>query len=139
MVKGYGREGTYSLVVLRAPERATDVQRLRLIEAAAPFVARGYRPEALVEHPLTTGEAWTIRAEVPAASCIMYTAAGGQPLEDVDLFLRDEEGRVIASDTGPDAWASVSRCVDSLTRFELRVLAYRGAGPVLVESFRKPR
>jgi hypothetical protein len=138
MVRGYGHEGTYSLVVLRAPEGATDVQRLRLLEAAAPFIARGYRSEAVVEHLMSLGEAFRTEATVPAGSCIMFTAAGGQALEDVDLFLRDETGHVVASDTGPNAWASVSRCADVTTRFELRVLAYRGAGRVLVESFRKP-
>jgi hypothetical protein len=139
LVKGYGHEGTYSLLVLRAPDEATTVQRLRLLEAAAAFVARGYRSEGVIEHLLTAGEAWTTTTEVPASSCLMLTAAGGQALEDVDLFLRDEAGRVIASDTGPAAWASVSRCVDEPTRFELQILAYRGSGPVMIETFRRTR
>ncbi|MBC7174360.1 MAG: hypothetical protein H5U40_18080 [Polyangiaceae bacterium] len=42
MIKAYGREGIYTLALLDAPEGASEVRRMRLLEATAPFVARGY-------------------------------------------------------------------------------------------------
>jgi hypothetical protein len=138
-VKAYGRDGTYALVMLDAPEGATDVRRVRLLEATAPFVARRYELDRVADFALGEGEERTFPIEALAGTCFVSAAAGGQSLDDIDLAIRAEDGRVLASDTGPDAWASVSRCVDEDSRFELRVMAYRGAGTVLLQTMRRSR
>lgn len=138
-VKAYGAEGTYSLVLLDAPEGATDVRRARLLEATAPFVARGFTLERVESFALVEGEERALPIEVAAGTCFLAAVAGSHTVDDVDLAIHGEGGRVLVSDTGPDAWAAASRCSDEAARFELRVKAYRGAGPVLLQLMRRAR
>ncbi len=139
-VKAYGSEGTFALVVLDAPEGTSDVRHMRLLEATAPFVSRGYEPGRVEDFRLGEGEERIFHFEAAAGTCFVAAAAGGQGLEDMDLSLRAaDDGRILASDTGPDAWASVSRCVDEAERLEVRVVAYRGAGAAVLRSLRSAR
>ena len=44
--------------------------------------------------------------------CIAIAAAGGVDVRDVDLFLRDASGALVASASGPSPHATVSRCAE---------------------------
>jgi hypothetical protein len=133
VVKAYGRRGTYALSQLVAPREITDVQALRLEEATARFSARGYRDVRRRDRQLDEGErSQTVEVLLPR-TCRAWAAAGDMGVEDVDLLLRSGDGQLVASSTGSEPYATVSRCSDdALETLTLEVVAYRGRGSVTI-------
>jgi hypothetical protein len=133
-VKAYGLDGRYALAMVPAPRAITTDNALRLDEARAPLVARGYRVTQSSEVALAEGERRALPLSIAAGTCLAIAAAGDSSLRDVDLFLRDADGRLLASESGPAAYASVSRCAQAEEDLVIEVVAYQGAGTVTVEQ-----
>jgi hypothetical protein len=141
-VKVYGRDGTYALGLVRAPREVLDVRTLRLIEHTAEPRSRGYvvREERSVEldEGGRSGEGTTL----PPGRCLVVAAAGTEALRDVDLELRDADGRVLASDSGPAPHATLGWCApsDGVEPIALSwvAVAYAGQGSVTVQLLEGP-
>lgn len=133
-VKAYGREGSYALATLRAPEGIRSVQALRLEEATASLRARGYHPAGDVEAALDEGETFERAVDARRGRCVAFAIAGDEHVEDVDLFLRDASGALVASESGPAPYAAVSRCSSEDETLRFGVTMYRGSGSVLVRQ-----
>ncbi len=132
-VKGYGRDGTYALAVIRAPAGIDTLQQVRLEETSAPYRTRDYTERARWRAPLERSGRLRRVLTVPARSCVAVAAAGDEGVEDVDLFLRDAADELVASETGPAPHAAVSRCADEAPEtLALEAVMYRGRGTVEV-------
>jgi hypothetical protein len=132
-VKAYGRRSRYALALLRAPSRIEGVQALRLEEATASLVARGYRSELLETRAMEEGQPFSETLRVSSGACVAAAVAGAAEVDDVDLFLRDASGRLVASSTGPEPFAAVSRCAASSEEtLTLEVVVYHGSGDVTI-------
>ncbi len=133
-VKAYGLDGRYALAMVPAPRLIDTDSELRLDEARAPLVARGYRVVSSSEVVLAQGERRALPLSIAAGSCAAVVAAGDAGFRDVDLFLRDGDGRLLVRESGPAPFASVSRCAQADEDLVIEVVAYQGAGTVTVEQ-----
>ena len=99
----------------------------------AAVEARGFR---LVRAERLDDEALEEVRSVPGG-CVAYVVAGGEGLRDVDLLLRNDEGRLLTADTGPEPWASLERCDDPPTpgTARLEIVPFTGEGTVLLLHF----
>jgi hypothetical protein len=148
-VKAYGREGSYALAIVRAPESIDDVEGLRLAEAGAPLRARGFLPRETFDAHLEEGASTTRTTEVAAGHCIAVIAAGSRGVHDVDLRLvstgsapsgreegsePDARGAVLASDTAPAPFASASACApaEQALTVTAEIVAFSGSGRVSI-------
>ena len=132
-VKSYGRRSAYALATLRAPDTIADVQTLRLEEAVAGLRERGYTPVDTLSESLEAGDQFDRTISLRPGTCTTIVAAGDLGVEDLDLFVRDLAGDLVASSSGPEPYAAVNRCApeDGETiRFSL--VMYRGAGAVQI-------
>ena len=132
-VKSYGRRSVYALATLTAPDTIADVQTLRLEEAVAGLRERGYTPVDTVSQTLDHGERFERTISLTPGRCTVIAVAGDLGVEDVDLFVHDVDGELIASSSSPEPYAAVNRCAPpegETLRFS--VLMYRGAGAVQV-------
>jgi len=138
-VKSYGRRGSFALAVLRAPEGIRDVRELRMEEAGASQRARGYNEISAFEATLEEGEMLERQLSARPGTCFAIAAAGDVSVEDLDVFLRDREGHLVASESGPDPFGAVGLCVeDGAEVLNLQVVMYRGGGAVAVRRFEGP-
>lgn len=136
-VKGYGRDGTYALAVLRAPATVATLQQLRIEEVTAPYRARGYAERLQWRANLDTGERFRRALPLEPGSCVAVAAAGDDGAADVDVFLRDSSDELVASDTGPAPQAAVSRCAEGPGEsLSLEAMMFRGRGSVSVYVLR---
>lgn len=133
-VKAYGLDGRYALAVVPAPRTVADDRTLRLDEARAPLALRGYRVVQSSEVVVVQGERRALPLSITAGHCAAVAVAGESSLRDVDLFLRDGDGRLLARESGPAAFASVSRCAQADEDLVVEVVAYQGGGAVTVEQ-----
>lgn len=131
-VKAYGHDSRYALVLLRASRDVADLQGLRLEEAAATLLERGYQVGRSTREVFAEGGSVRRTIAVEGGRCVAIAAAGEAEVQDVDVFLRDRTGDLVASSAGPAAWATVSRCAEQDELLEYQVLVYRGAGEVAV-------
>lgn len=131
-VKGYGRDGSYALALLRAPANVDQLKALRLEEVSAPYRLRGYRERAVWAARLSESAQLRRDVNVEAGECVALVAAGDASVLDLDLFLRDRTGTLVASSSGPAPQAAVSRCASSRERLALEVVMYRGSGTASV-------
>lgn len=131
-VKSYGRDGTYGLAVVRAPEGIESLQALRLEEASAAFRPRGFAEGQTFDARLAQGERLHRTLALAAGQCIAVVAAGDDTVEDLDLFLRGPDLALVTSDSGPAPYGVVSRCAEDAEVLTLEVLAFRGEGQVAV-------
>ncbi len=132
-VKAYGRAGQYALAMVSAPRGIGTPQALRLDEARASFVGRGYRSASTSAITLAQGDRRALPFSVRGGTCAALAVAGEPGLTDIDLFLRDADGRLLVRDSGPAPFASVSRCAAGDETLHVEVVAYRGSGSVAVE------
>jgi len=133
-VKAYGRAGPYALATQRAPAETVDVRALRLEEATAALRDRGFESAPLEVLHLEEGTAHRARLTIPVGRCVAVAVAGEEGVADVDVLLRDREGRLLASSSGPEAYAAVTRCAeDGTIAVVLEVVAYRGSGAVTLQ------
>ncbi|MBX7196767.1 MAG: hypothetical protein K1X94_32240, partial [Sandaracinaceae bacterium] len=141
-VKVYGHDGTYALGVVRAPRAIIDVPSLRLVELTAEPRARGYEVRVDETRELEESGRAGGQTEIAPGRCVVVAVAGRGELTDVDLELRNVEGRVLASDSGPaphatSGWcAPVAQAEPFVIVWEAR--AYRGAGSVRVQVMEGP-
>jgi hypothetical protein len=133
-VKAYGR-GQYALALLGAPAEVDDLAELRAEASRAALEQRGYR---LIREQRLEGEAIEEPMTVPAG-CVGYVVAGGEGVGDVDLLLRNDDGRLLTADTGPEPWASLERCDEddplSAGTARLEIVPFTGEGSVLLLHF----
>ncbi|MDQ3036211.1 MAG: hypothetical protein M3Y87_27670 [Myxococcota bacterium] len=130
-VKAYGRDGRYALATMRAPASIGDVQGLRLEEAIAGPRVRGFEVRERFAATLEAGVPFMRDVQVMPGRCAAIAAAGAAEVQDVDLFLRDVAGVLVASEAGPSSHATVSRCAEDVpTTVRLEAIATRGAGEV---------
>ncbi len=130
-VKAYGRDGAYALAVLPAPAGIASLQALRLEEATAPFRLRGYEEVSTLDAVIGDGVRHRIALPTLAPNaCIAVAAVGSDEVEDLDLYLLDAAGSVVARDSGPEPHATVSRCAAGEELLAAEVAMYRGAGQV---------
>ncbi len=133
-VKTYGRGGSYALATVRAPEPIRDLRALRLEEATAELRLRGWTAAQPVDRPLVPGEPIRMSTYIRAGRCTALAVAGDEGLTDVDVFLRDADGRLLASSSGPEAFATVARCAEEEDEdATAEVVAYRGSGTVTIQ------
>lgn len=132
-VKAYGRDGRYALATMRAPASIVDVQGLRLEEAIAGPRVRGFEVQERFSATLEVDVPFARDVQILPGRCTAIAAAGGAEVHDVDLFLRDAVGALVASEAGPSSHATVSRCAapgGEPTTLRLEAVATRGAGEV---------
>ena len=76
-------------------------------------------------------EPFSREVSIPAGRCVAIAAAGGEGVPDVDLYLRDSAGALVASEAGPSAHATVARCAaDAAVVLRLEARAPEGTGEV---------
>ncbi len=126
-VKGYGRDGAYALALLRAPDSVTSIQALRVEEATAPYRLRGYTPRFVLNAELRQESPFRRTVVLEAGECLAVAAAGDEEAEDLDLFLRATDGALVVSDSGPDPYATLSRCAEAREVLSLE-LHHHGRG-----------
>ena len=132
-VKAYGRRSAYALAAVSAPDEIENVRALRLENAAARFLARGFVSTSRSERALDEGQTLRLSAVVRSGQCAAWVIAGDEDIEDVDLFLKEADGTLVAAATGPEPFATVSRCVAPDAPAEnilIEGLLYRGEGTV---------
>lgn len=130
-VKAYGR-GQYALALLGGPPGITELAQLRAEGSRAALEERGFR---LQREETLVGEAIDAPLPVPPG-CVAFVIAGGEGLADVDLLLRNDEGRLLIGDTGPEPWAVVERCDEEpVAAARLQIVPFTGEGPVLLQHF----
>lgn len=140
-VKLYGRPAAYSVVMLFAPSELQGVQSIRLDLADALFRDRGYVTTVEAVRDMEVGERFVQDFILAAGSCLAVAAAGDRGVEDVDITLRGEDGRVLASASGPEAWGAVGKCAspnEPSRMLSAEVLIYRGAGRVAIRHLENP-
>jgi len=133
-VKAYGRGGTYGIALVRAPQTIADLVALRLDEATSRVRARDFQVRWSAVETLEQGEHSTRDYPLAAGRCLAVAAVGDTDVDDVDLFLRDTHGRLVASESGPAAYAAVRRCATSDEVLRIDALVYRGAGAVKIAA-----
>lgn len=131
---GEGFEGIYDeLLAPSVPFR--DVEQA-LTRSRTALRARGFSP---VAEPAvrTLVERGAARADLPVerGRCYVALARGGQGVEDLDLFLFDDDGVEVARDLSRGAEASVEHCATATATYVAEVRAYRGSGAVGLASF----
>jgi hypothetical protein len=132
-LKAFGRAGRYAIAMVPAPRAIRTARALRLDEARATLVDRGYRSTATREQSLVEGQRHLVEFPVRAGTCAALAVAGDPGLTDVDLFLHDATSKLLVRDSGPAPFASVSRCAETDEALRVEVLAYRGSGSVAIE------
>ncbi len=133
VVKSYGQEGRYSLLAMQSPPEIRNIQTLRLEQASADVRRRGYAVSRRWLADLEQGERMVRRLDV-AEGCFAVAAAGSESVRDVDLFLKDRKGELVASETGPVPWGALGHCVAEPSRFVLELRMYQGEGSVRVHQ-----
>jgi hypothetical protein len=131
-VKSYGRRGGYAIASIRAPEAITDVQTLRLEEAVSGLRERGYAVADTIDRAFDTGERFERTLSAREGTCTAIAVAGDVGVEDVDVFLRDVSGNLVASSTSPEPYAAAGRCSEIPETLRVEVVMYRGAGVVRI-------
>jgi len=132
-VKTYGRGGSYALATVRAPASIQALRALRLEEATAELRDRGWTGGPGADRALAEGEPLRMNVLVRDGRCTALAVAGDEGVIDVDIFLRDPDGRLLASSSGPEAYAAVARCAeDGEENMVAEIVAYRGSGTVLL-------
>jgi hypothetical protein len=132
-LKAFGRAGHYALAMVPAPRAVRTARALRLDEARASLMGRGYRSVSTREQVLVEGARHVVDFPVRAGTCAALAVAGDPGLSDVDLFLHDATSKLLARDSGPAPFASISRCAEADETLRVEVLAYRGNGGVAIE------
>ncbi len=132
-LKAFGRAGHYALAMVPAPRSVRTTRALRLDEARAALLERGYRSTSAREETLAEGERQDVDFPVRAGTCAALAVAGDPGLADVDLFLHDATTKLLARDSGPAPFASISRCAEADEALRVEILAYRGSGSVAIE------
>jgi hypothetical protein len=132
VARAYGRDGRYAIAAVPAPPTLVDTRALRIEEASAPLVARGYAVRSQRTVALDEGGRLEVPLSVPAGRCAALAAAGAAGVADVDVFVRAASGRLLASETGAAPLARVSRCAAADEALVAEVVAYRGRGDVEV-------
>lgn len=128
--KAYGRDGAYALAVLRAPPEIQELRSLRLEEVTAPYRERGFEARARWSATLAENEVFRRSVEVAAGRCVAVAAAGDEGARDVDLFLRDPDEELSASDSANAPHAIVSRCAEEPEAFVVDLVIQRGSGSI---------
>ncbi len=130
------------LAVTTSPPRVTAAALDDTRRGEAPGMTKG----DIYTAQLAEGQRATLPVKITPGECVTYVAQGGLGLIEVDLFLTVGEGqgaRVLAEDpsTGPiGVIGGHGRGFTAETPLAatLHVTARRGAGLVLVQTFRKP-
>ncbi|MCC7538055.1 MAG: hypothetical protein IT379_17650 [Deltaproteobacteria bacterium] len=136
-VKMFSGAGGYDLARAVAPASVRDVLAARLEIGGADYRGRGYTPNAPPRRvSLSEDERELSTVRVAAGECLAVIAAGDEGLTDVDVFLRAEDGRVLASDTGGRAWGAASACATADAEMGVEIRAYRGSGTAAIELLR---
>lgn len=137
-VKMFSGAGAYVLARVLAPANVREVLAARLEIAGADYRARGYVADAAIRRvSIAEEEPSSVVVHAGAGECVAAVAAGDEGLTDVDVFLRDAERRVVASDTGGRAWGAASWCAPSDDDVVVEVRAYRGSGTAAIEVLRR--
>jgi hypothetical protein len=137
-VKGYGRDGSYALAVLRAPSTVLDLQTLRLEEATASYRQRGFEERTSLRTSLEQGARFRRTVALEPGRCVAVAAAGGDGVRDIDLFLRVPSDDPVVSDTRLAPHATVSRCAAEREQLSIDLLMRRGSGSVAIHVLQSP-
>lgn len=137
--KTYGTNSAYSVALLRAPTTIGNFMALGIDESTAAFRARGYRVAAENHLTLEEGERQTIEVAIAGPACVALAVAGAGGIDDVDMFLKDAAGHLLASESGPEPYAAVSHCSERAQTLSLELVMYRGGGAIALERLEAPR
>jgi hypothetical protein len=138
-VKLYRGTGTYGYQVFDAPPTVRDLRALRLRELTAPLEAAGalLEPTAGSEE-LGTGESRNFPLPLVAGACYVAVAAGGEGVEDLDLFVRAPSAEAVASDTSTFPTAVARFCAAASGVYGAEVKMYSGSGSADFRLYRTP-
>lgn len=109
-IKAYGRFGSYVIATTRAPSSIDDLPTLRLFEITQDVEERGASITERVDLTLGEGERDVRALTIAPHRCVTVAAAGDEGVFDVDLYLRDLEGGLVAAEAGASPQASIERC-----------------------------
>ncbi len=138
-VKLYRGTGTYGYQVFDAPPTVRDLRALRLRELTAPLEAAGavLEPTAGSED-LGTGESRNFPLPLVDGACYVAVAAGGEGVEDLDLFVRAPSAEAVASDTSTFPTAVARFCAAASGVYGAEVKMYSGSGTADFRLYRTP-
>jgi hypothetical protein len=138
-VKLYRGTGTYGYQVFDAPPMVRDLGALRLRELTAPLEAAGAVVEPTTgSEELGTGEAKNFPLPLVAGACYVAVAAGGEGVEDLDLFVRSPAAESVASDTSTFPTAVARFCASASGVYGAEVKMYSGSGNADFRLYRTP-
>jgi hypothetical protein len=138
-VKLYRGTGTYGYQVFDAPPTVRDLRSLRLRELTAPLEAAGAVLEPVTgTEELATGESKNFPLTLVASACYVAATAGGEGVEDLDLFVRAPSAEVVASDTSTFPTATVRFCAAASGVYGAEVKMYSGSGSADFRLYRIP-
>jgi hypothetical protein len=131
--RGAGVLSTFVLEEPPAVPRGLDpMGRVAFAELSATLGARAMRPRPIAWAQLGAGQRLAIPIELPGGRCTALALVRSGELEGagVDLLVTDEQGELVASDTGAEV-PVVFRCPDAPARARLLVRVFGGSGRVL--------
>lgn len=123
------------------PEKAATPAQL--LELKAKKYAQGLVPDGPpIPGALREAERHDQLVVLRAGYCYRVLGAGGDGVEDLDLFLYDPNGVQTQQDPGQDRFAVLGLqseiCPSSSGAYRLQALMYKGTGSYAVRVFRTP-
>ena len=103
------------------------------IEAATAASATDF--QALAGAVVTEGEQVGRFLDAPPDTCVAVVARAGSSIRDVDLFMFDDAGDVLASDEAPTSGAAVMLCPPHPRRVYLAARVVSGTGLLALGAF----
>ena len=143
-VRMYQGSGEWSLAAVEIPDDADaalgddvkGIARARALEIAAEARSRAMAP---VRAPLRAqgwiGLTQTVPISLRAGRCYLVGAAPGEGIAEIDLWLSDARGAVLASDTGQRQRASLYHCATRTGEATVGVRTPTARGDYVIQMF----
>ena len=120
---------------LRAEVGAVEPSRFLAASIEAATAAGATDFQALAGAVVTEGEQVGRFLDAPPDTCVAVVARAGSSIRDVDLFMFDDAGDVLASDEAPTSGAAVMLCPPHPRRVYLAARVVSGTGLLALGAF----
>lgn len=114
---------------------------VRLMEKVIVLGKSGYEPYAPPIKGISLSQGSTVEKEVELKGgyCFSITAVGDENIYDLDLVLKNKDGKIITSDSPYERFPVIYSCIGEHGNYRLEIKANRGNGKVLYQLFIKTR
>ena len=113
----------------------SDQIELQMNYLATVFASQQVPQSGVTRGSLAANGEQTFSLPLNAGQCYTIIGTGGAGVVDLDFFLNDADGQIVASDPTPGANPVVGVCPEANANFTLRVLMFGGAGEFGWQSF----